>query len=278
MNKPNAKSGAGASAISILLMAGLMLAACKPAVEYDNKDAKSMLKALNHAVGGSARLKALRDVRFTYDYNQVSKGTKDVSVETYIFANEFSRGDYSTHQVNVAPQLKGKVTQALHNGKPFFIHEGKQLKDPKLLGATTFLRKANYFWFTMMFKLTDPQTVTSVLPQRKVGNTTYDVVKVSYDAAKTGKKLNDSYILYINPKTRLVDQFLFSLPAFGVKEPVLLFEVEYAEAGGIKYISKRTMFGTDGKGNKKGPAQTIQTVSNIKFNNGFTAAQLLPGK
>lgn len=259
----------------LLLISSLIAFSTACGVKYDPTNARSMIQALHDAVGGKERLLALKDVQFTYDYDQVSKGTKDVSVERYRFADEASWAKYSVHQVNVAPNLEGEVSHSVYQGKPTFQHKGEALNDPALIGVTTFLRSANYFWFTMMFKLVDPQTVYELLPQREVNGKFYDIVKVTYDAAKTGKELNDTYILYINSETHLVDQFLFSLPDRGVIEPILLFEVEYTKVQGIQVITRRTLFGTDGQGNKQGDAQLIQSVSDIKFNNGFQAKDLI---
>ena len=256
------------------LFALLALGACgRPA--YDPQDAGSIIRAMEAAMGGKQSLHGLQDVQFTYTYDQVSEGTKDISVERYRFADEASYGNYSVHKVHVAPKLDGEIKQSLLRGQTTVTQDGNPLTDPAHVGTATFLRMANYFWFTMMFKLGDPQTIYEVLPGREVNGTTYDVVKVTYDPEKTGKPVNDTYILYVNPETHLVDRFLFSLPAMGVKDPILLFEVEYTKMHGIQVITKRTMFGTDGEGNKKGPAQAIQSLSDIQFKNGFTDAQFL---
>ena len=256
------------------LFALLALGACgRPA--YDPQDAGSIIRAMEAAMGGKQSLHGLQDVQFTYTYDQVSEGTKDISVERYRFADEASYGNYSVHKVHVAPKLDGEIKQSLLRGQTTVTQDGNPLTDPAHVGTATFLRMANYFWFTMMFKLSDPQTIYEVLPQRTVGETTYDVVQVSYNPVKTGKAANDTYILYINPKTHLVDQFLFSLPAMGVNEPVLLFEAEHTKMNGIQVITRRTMFGTDGQGNKKGDAQTVQTLTDISFNNGFQDSDFL---
>ncbi len=260
---------------AVLPLLGVFVLSVACGKQYDPQDAKSMIQALHDAVGGKERLLSLKDVQFTYTYDQVSKGTKDISVERYRFADEASWARYSVHEENVAPNLEGEVTQSLYQGKATFKHKGEELSDPALLGVTTFLRHANYFWFTMMFKLSDPQVIAEVLPRRTVDAKTYDVVKVTYDPAVTGKEQNDIYILYFNPETHLVDRFLFSLPAFGVNEPVLLFDVEYTRMQGIQVITKRTMYGTDGQGNKQGEAQLIQTISDVKFTNGFTKQDLI---
>ncbi|MEL7005574.1 MAG: hypothetical protein AAFN93_23010 [Bacteroidota bacterium] len=102
----------------------------------------------------------------------------------------------------------------------------------------------------------------------------YDKVLVTYDPASTGKEVNDTYILYINPETHMVNRFLFSLPALGVNDPVLLMEVDYSAMNGIQVPVARRAYQTDGNGNINGDPFIVQSLDNITFNNGFTAEQL----
>ena len=103
----------------------------------------------------------------------------------------------------------------------------------------------------------------------------YQKVRVDFNPTTVGKAENDIYVLYINPKTKLVDQFLFSLPASGVHQPVILMTVDYQTINGVKVPAKRAIYqpGADGKLSKT--ANLIQTSSNIKFNNGFTPEDLM---
>jgi len=127
-------------------------------------------------------------------------------------------------------------------------------------------------WFTMMHKLTDPGVISKYVGQEEVDGVNYDKVHVTYDVAVTGKQVNDIYIVYINPKNKMIEQFKFSLPAFKVNDPVLLSKCHYTEIDGVKVINKREMFAPNAEG-VYGPMVT-QTLENIKFNNGFTKETL----
>ena len=129
--------------INLALVAGAVslatLVACGPQ-PYDAQDAKSMIKAVEKAVGGKAGLHALKDVQFNYDYDQVSAGTKDVSVERYRFADEASYAKYSEHKVHVAPNLEGEVEQSLLKGQASFKHKGEALEDPPISAGSSSIK------------------------------------------------------------------------------------------------------------------------------------------
>ena len=102
-----------------------------------------------------------------------------------------------------------------------------------------------------------------------VNGINYDKVKVTYDPAMTGKTMNDMYILYINPTTKLIDQFFFSLPVAGVEQPVILMKLEYSKVKGLNLPLKRYIYAPGADGKPQAEAGTIQTITNLKFKNGF---------
>lgn len=238
---------------------------------YTPTNPKGMLQEVSKTLGGIEGLKKLHDVSFTYNYVQPD-GKKDISTEKYIFEKEISWAKYTTHQINVAPTLKGNIVQ-FYNGETASVYnEGKMIDNPQIVGGGQFLRQANYMWFTMMHKLTDPGTIHKYLGQEIVEGTTYDKIHISYDSKITGKEQNDIYIVYINPATKIVEQFHFSLPAFKVFEPVLLAKLKYKSIDGVKIITERNMFAPNPKGGYV--PMVSQTLENIKFNNGFSTKGL----
>jgi len=236
---------------------------------YDSSDPKSIIQAIENAAGGWDNLWKLNDVEFIYTYHQPGNDKKDVSVEQYHFDSESSRAVYTTHEVNVFPETPGEVIQCFDGSKAEVMLNGEILDDPEAIGLSAFLRTANYFWFTMNFKLGNPGTSYELLGPESVNNINYDKVKVSYESEVTGKQENDTFILFVNPETHLVDRFLFSLPAWEIMEPVLLMKVEYSEHNGLHLPTKRFTFIPDERGNYPSEPSLIQTTSNIKFNNGF---------
>lgn len=237
-----------------------------------DSDEKSLalIQALEKANGGWDALVKLKDVEFQYNYNDKGKNGTDISTERYIFEGEMSWASYTQHEVNVMPGVAGQVKQCLMNGKAEITLDGKAVDNPEAIGGTAFLRSANFYWFTMMYKLGDPGTIHKYLGTEEVNGIQYDKVSLTYK--NTGKAADDEYILYFNPKTHLVDQFYFSLPAMGVAKPILRMELEYEKMNGVYIATVR-------KGvfpNASGEYQLggVYTSSNIKFNNGFTKADL----
>ncbi|MEM6863693.1 MAG: DUF6503 family protein [Bacteroidota bacterium] len=240
---------------------------------YDTSDPKSMLKAVAYAHGGWGDLWKKRDVEYVYEYRS-SEGKADVSTERYIFDNEASLGKYSLHQINVMPDEDGEVIQFFDGEQTSVMVDGTKTENPQLLGVGDFLRRANYFWFTMPYKLTDQGTIVSYQGKEDHEGKTYDKVQVTYDASMTQKEQNDIYILYINPDTKRIDRFYFSLPFLGVNEPVIIADYEYQNIDGQIISTKRKYFLPSETGYADDP-NIVQTLSNIKFNNGFTVENLM---
>jgi len=249
------------SAISLLIFSGLQ-------AQADAKSAQ-LIAALESVNGGWEKLRAQKDVEFTYVYDNMAKG-KDISTERYIFDGEYSWAKYTQHEVNVMPNAEGNVTQVYMNGKAEIMMGDKMLADQEAIGGTAFLRAANYYWFTMMYKLQDPGTKFQYIGKEEVNGTNYDKVNFTFNSSVTGKPENDVYILYFNPETHLVDQFYFSLPAMGVNQPVLLMTLDYKVINGIQVANKREIFMPNEKGEYN--LGLVQLTQNVKFNNGFTPA------
>jgi len=235
-----------------------------------NADAKSkvLLDALTRVNGGYKNIASKKDVQLTYIYDNLDQG-RDVSTERFIFNGEHSWGAYKEHARNVLPNQKGVAIQSLVYGKPSLTLDGEAITDPQAIGGTVFLRKVNFYWFTMMYKLKDPGTNYTWLGTEKIDGVTYDKVSLTYDADITKKENNDEYILYFNPDTHLIDFFYFSLPDWGIDKPILKMTLEYEIVDGVYLSTVRKSYGPDNNGvyNLNG----IYTFKDIKFNNGFKA-------
>ncbi|WP_420320049.1 DUF6503 family protein [Flagellimonas sp.] len=236
---------------------------------YDTNQPKTMLAAIEHAHGGWNDLWKKGDVEYTYTYHSPANDKKDVSVERYIFSTEASYGKYSRHEINVMPETEGEVIQYFNGEETVVLVNGEKIEDPQANAVGDFLRKANHFWFVMPYKLNDSGTITTYQGQEEYNGTTYDKLHVTYDPEVTGKEQNDIYILYINPETKLINRFYFSLPFLGVNEPVIIANYEYENIDGQLISSKRTYFLPGEQGYAEDPS-IVQTLTNVKFGNGFT--------
>ena len=235
--------------------------------QADDKS-KELLNAMTEVNGGYQKIAAKKDVQFTYIYDNMDKG-RDVSTERHIFNGEQSWGAYKEHKRNVLPNQKGLAVQSLVDGKPALTLDGKPITDQKALDGTVFLRKVNFYWFTMMYKLKDPGTNYKYLGTEKVDDITYDKVSLTYDADITKKEKNDEYILYFNPDTHLIDLFYFSLPDWGINDPILKMTLAYEIVDGIYLTTVRESYGPNEKGEYL--LNGRYTYKDIKFNNGFKA-------
>lgn len=231
-----------------------------------------LIEEMQVAIGGWDKLYALKDVTFEYDYHYPQQDIRDFSIERYIFEGEHAWAKYTTHEVNVMPETTDEVIQALVNNQAACSVNGELVEDAKVVGMADFLRRANYFWFTMNFKLNDPGTIHEYMGKETLSNVVYHKVKVTYDGGKTGKPQNDGYLLYINQDTKLVDLFYFSLPAMGMNEIGIKMEIDYVDMHGLKLPAKRYIYMPDKDGKLSPEPGLIQTSSNITFNNGYKPA------
>ncbi|MEM8508544.1 MAG: DUF6503 family protein [Bacteroidota bacterium] len=242
---------------------------------YDTAKPETVLAAIAHAHGGWGDLWKKRDVKFTYRYHNPVLNTTDLSEERYIFRNEASYGHYTQHEINVMPDAEGTVTQCFDGESTQVLVNGEKNEDPQGNAVADFLRKANYFWFVMPYKLNDPGTIATFEGQEEFNGISYDTIKITYDPEITGKEQNDIYVLYVNPETKLIDRFYFSLPFMGVNDPVLIADYSYEAVNGQKIATKRTYLLPDETGTYPEDPVLVQTLSNIQFNNGFTTTNLM---
>jgi hypothetical protein len=249
---------------SMLLLA-ITFALNASVAQTDSKSAQ-LVDALVAVNGGYEKLASKKDVQFTYIYDNFDNG-RDVSTERHIFNGEHSWGSYKEHKRNVLPEKEGLAVQSLVNGKPTLSLDGMEITDEKALGGTVFLRKVNFYWFTMMYKLKDPGTNYKHLGTEEINGIQYDKVSLTYKADITKKEKNDEYILYFNPKTHLIDLFFFSLPDWGINEPILKMTLDYEVVDGLYISTVRKSYGPNEKGEYQ--LNGAYTFKDITFNNGF---------
>ena len=84
--------------------------------------------------------------------------------------------------------------------------------------------------------------------------------------------MKDIYLLFINPETKLVDQFLFTVKAYNRTDP-LLMEVEYEEIDGLKLTTYRRYTPSNWEAEiEEETVQWVEEISeNVQFNVGLTA-------
>ena len=130
----------------------------------------------------------------------------------------------------------------------------------------------------MFYKMDNDGVIATYKGKEDVNGTKYDIVNVTYDAEVTGKSQNDEYIFYVNPKTKLVERFFFSLPAMGVNAPVLLMELDYETIDGVTFATKRRIYQPGSDGKLSTSPNLVQTLTDVRFNNGFKKADFMLGK
>lgn len=230
------------------------------APEFQNKGHELVYKMTQEA-GSYQDLLNLKDVVFNYTYRTPDQ-KEDVSIESYIFNGELSHGSYLKHE-RTLPNLKGKMQQGF-NGKDFWVKiDGQKITDKSTIESVTFTRKTNFYWFAMMQKLLDAGINYEYLGENNVKGKLYDVVKITFNTAND--VASDTYQLYINPETHLVDQFLFTVVSKNVTDPILM-RVKYENVEGILLTTYRKYTKSDWEANVLKDAWIEEITKDIKFN------------
>ena len=257
----------------IALLPFLILSQSVDGQKQIDAQSRQVLDNMISVVGNYEKLWLMKDVEFNYIYDNFDAG-RDVSHEKHIFDGESTWAKYTEHKRNVLPDQEGMVEQSLINGVSQLTLNGKFIKDAKAVGATTFIREVNLFWFAMIYKLEDGSTIYKHLGTEDVDGVTYDKISLTYDNGMTKKAADDEYILYFNQKTHMLDLFYFSLPAFGIKDPILKMVHNYEKIDGIYIPTVRRSFAPNpetGEYSLNGE----YTFMNIKFNNGFKSSDFV---
>ncbi len=232
------------------------------------KTPEELIGQMVDAVGGLEALKDLRDVQFEYTYHDLAAGQRDVSLERYLFDGELSWASYKIKEKSF-PDVEGELVQGYNGKESWCTVDGKPVDDERLLRMADFLRKTNYYWFTMMFKLKDPGVNYQGLGTKVIDGKDYDAVKISFDDHVGDAQ--DSYVVFINRETHLIDQFLFTVMDFNLSEPHLM-KVEYEEVAGLKLPARRRYIKANWDAEVVGESWTEEISANIKFNNNFDRA------
>jgi len=223
--------------------------------------AKEVIAQSIEAIGSSQHFYNKKTVTYDYEY-RAPEGPNAITLvgqETYLFNGELSYASYTTHSLTGA---NGKVVEG-YNGKDAWVtFDGKVSTDEQANGVARFLRKTNYYWFAMFYKLLDPGVNHEFLSDQTVNGNQYKRIKITFgDNVGDGQ---DTYVIYVNKKTQLIDQFLFTIVGFGVTDPFLM-TFDYQTIDGIKVPAKRKYIEADWEGNIKGKAHYITNWTNIKF-------------
>lgn len=226
------------------------------------QDPKQLLSEMMDALGGSQNFYNKGSVSYDYEYNDPNSGLHFIGKEQYVFDGELSRADFTTHTM-LAP--KGGLVTEGYDGTNFWATiDGKATQEEQALGFARFLRKTNYYWFTMFFKLLDDGVHQTYQGETTLNGKSYHLIKISF--GESIGDAQDTYVLYLNKKTKLIDQFLFTITAFGITEPNLM-RFDYETVDGIKIPSKRNYIKSNWKGEILGKIPAITTWNSIKFGN-----------
>lgn len=233
------------------------------ASKFKNK-AHELIYNMVQKVGTYQDLLSKKDVVYTYTYI-TPDGKTDISTEKYLFHDELSYGKYTQHE-RTFPELEGAIEQSFDGTEYWLKHKGLFIDDEKSIKTVVFKRPTNFYWFTMLQKLLDPNLNYEFIGEKDINTIKYDVVKVSFNSDKP----TDIYQVYINRETGLIDQFLFTVADFGIMNEPRIMQIEYEKIEGILIPTKRKYKKSDWNATVDDKPWISVNWTNIKFNNGLT--------
>lgn len=225
--------------------------------QTDAQKAEMLINKAVEAVGGMDALHALRDVQYNYKYGS------GVTVERYIFDGEVSYGKSMTKD--------GQERIQYFDGENARVWlDGEETSDEEQIASALFSRKTSYYWLAMIQKMKDPGLQYTYLGTRKLEGLDYEIVDVTFaDGVGVAK---DRYLLYINPVTHLVDQFLFTVMAYDRATPILMKYSYDTFENGVKLpvvSQSHSALNWEGDLDPKGK-WGARWRTDFTFNNGFT--------
>ena len=232
-------------------------------VGAENTDPKKLIEQMTKVTGSYEDLKSLKDVEYKYTVKNNDNGKSDISIEKYIFDGELSWGKYLQRGDSTFPDLEGEIVQGYDGKESWMTLNGEIVTDDAANKYADFTRKTNFFWFAMMQKLLDPGIIYSYKGKEKVEDIEYDLVQISYEPGIGD--VSDTYTLYINPETSLVDRFDFTVMDFGITDPILM-KVEYKQFDSVKLPVKREF---SAEVPQVGTMNIVELMTDLKFNNGL---------
>ncbi len=115
------------------------------------QEARALVEKMTEAMGGKDTFYSLGDVEYTYTYHDQVGDKKDVSLERYLFDGELSWAQFSVREKFAHPNIEGTIVQG-YDGENFWTTiNGVSSEDEQIVGFSRFLRKTNYYWFSMFF-------------------------------------------------------------------------------------------------------------------------------
>ena len=143
-------------------------------------------------------------------------------------------------------------------------------------GGPDALRKKRDAEYTYRYRRAGTGAVDLSVERYLFDDEDYHLVKLSFDVGVGD--VSDTYVLYINPRTWRVDQFLFTVLDFAKTDPFLM-KVECERVDGILLPVKRRYTASDWSGTVSKNAESTDEVSvGIRFDNGFGTALFAPPK
>ncbi len=230
-------------------------------VQSQPKTARQYIEHAINAIGGSKAFYNKGTVTYDYEY-RAPEGPNAITLigkETYMFEGERSYASFTTHSLTGA---NGKVVEGYDGKNAWVTFDGKVSDNEQANGVARFLRKTNYYWFAMFYKLLDPGVNQEFLSDQTINGKDYKRIKITFgDDVGDGQ---DTYVIYVNKETKLIEQFLFTIVGFGVTDPFLM-TFDYETIEDIKIPTKRRYIESDWDGNIKGKNYYITNWTNIKF-------------
>lgn len=257
---------------TLIAILSIFLFSCKHEVSKKTKEATEptftnkgheLVYKMVQNTGDYNTLLNKKDVVYTYTY-QKPDGKTDISTEKYIFDGELSYGNYHQHELTF-PDLVGPIEQGYDGNNYWLKHNNETLNNPIQLKKVAFKRPTNFYWFSMIQKLLDSGLNYEYIGEKNIDNNSYDIVKITFNSLD--KKPTDIYQLYINKKTLLVDQFLFTVADFGIMETPFLMKLEYEKIDNLWIPSKRSYKKSTWNADVNKAPWVKATWTNIKFNN-----------
>ena len=254
--------------VSFLINLGLILSflGCQEGdkIEFQNEAHRKVAEVLEKT-GDKNDLLAMKDVNYRYT-TRGPDGKEDISQERYIFDERVSWACYLKHEAFIFPQVNAELCQMYDGNATFLTLDGELNLSLRDRTQSQHHRIANYHFFTLMQHLLDPGITYKGLPDKQVGGVNYEIVEITLQNPMAKKP--DTYRLFINPETKLIDQMLFTVMTLGQETPQLM-TLEYESFDRVMIPTRRKVQPSDWEATIKSDRWVEEICSDVRFKNNY---------
>ena len=231
-------------------------------------DAGKVLARTLDAAGGWARWMTVRDVAYVNTLTLLDHmgGVTSQSIGWYMAPLH-----QGLHARMESIGLDSEVAFGADARDTWGLRDGEPISEPQRLEVARFNLVSNLFWFSLPFAAAEmASTVTDLGEMEGKDQMRWHRLKLVFEA-KNPAIPGNWFVLYINPRTNLIDRVHTRMTASFLRQELWVGKwLDYHDWNGLKKERRRKFYPADDTGEIIGNLVADQLVEQVHLNNGYT--------